>query len=197
MGSRGALAPGTCGGHTNCGATTYLWLMGCQASCKRPSISRKFAVAMPSGWVRKVTGGTPPLGPWTTPPPATRTKPAGTHRLDSFTPCRLCPSRPIVGGAGSPPLPGSLVYSPSTHWSTQGPGSGHVPRHQQSWGFWEAHGSDHYAGPHGCSSTFIVTISSPKPILGAKKGFRKNSIFQKKFRCHSIAYPTQKRPSPH
>ena len=32
-------------------------------------------------------------------------------------------------------------------------------------------------GPHGCSSTRIVTKSSPKPILGATEGFRKKANF--------------------
>ena len=31
----------------------------------------------------------------------------------------------------------------------------------------------HCVGPHGCSSTRIVTKSSPKPVPGATKGFRK------------------------
>ena len=35
----------------------------------------------------------------------------------------------------------------------------------------------HYVGPHGCSSTRIVTKSSPKPIPGAKEGFRKKANF--------------------
>ena len=39
------------------GSDAYLRLMGRQASCKRPSISAKLAVAVPSGLERKVTGG--------------------------------------------------------------------------------------------------------------------------------------------
>ena len=35
----------------------------------------------------------------------------------------------------------------------------------------------HYVGPHGCSSTRIVTKSSPKPIPGATRGFPKQSNF--------------------
>ena len=35
----------------------------------------------------------------------------------------------------------------------------------------------HYVGPHGCSSTRIVTKSSPKPIPGATEGFRKKANF--------------------
>ena len=35
----------------------------------------------------------------------------------------------------------------------------------------------HYVGPHGCSSTRIVTKSSPKPILGATAGFQKKANF--------------------
>ena len=35
-------------------------------------------------------------------------------------------------------------------------------------------------GPHGCSSTCIVTKSSPKPILGATEGFHETSNFKKK-----------------
>ena len=37
--------------------------------------------------------------------------------------------------------------------------------------------SGHYVGPHGCSSTRIVTKSSPKPIPGATEGFRKKANF--------------------
>ena len=37
--------------------------------------------------------------------------------------------------------------------------------------------SGHYVGPHGCSSTRIVTKSSPKPIPGATEGFRKKAKF--------------------
>ena len=38
----------------------------------------------------------------------------------------------------------------------------------------ELHGSSsYYVGPYGCSSTRIVTKSSPKPIPGATDGFRK------------------------
>ena len=39
--------------------------------------------------------------------------------------------------------------------------------------------SGHYMGPHGCSSTRIVTKSSPKPILGATEGFHETSNFKK------------------
>ena len=35
----------------------------------------------------------------------------------------------------------------------------------------------HYVGSHGCSSTRIVTKSSPKPIIGATGGFPKKSNF--------------------
>ena len=35
----------------------------------------------------------------------------------------------------------------------------------------------HYLGPHECSSSRIVIKSSPKPIPGATKGFRKNTYF--------------------
>ena len=35
----------------------------------------------------------------------------------------------------------------------------------------------HYMGPHGRSSTRIVTKSSPKPILGARAGFRQKANF--------------------
>ena len=35
----------------------------------------------------------------------------------------------------------------------------------------------HYVGPHGCSSTRIITKSSPKPIPGATEGFRKKANF--------------------
>ena len=37
--------------------------------------------------------------------------------------------------------------------------------------------SGHYVGTHGCSSTRIVTKSSPKPIPGATEGFRKKANF--------------------
>ena len=37
---------------------------------------------------------------------------------------------------------------------------------------WLGGPSGHYVGPHGCSSTSIVTKRSPKPILGAT-GFRR------------------------
>ena len=37
--------------------------------------------------------------------------------------------------------------------------------------------SGHNVGPPGCSSTCIVTKSSPKPIPGATKGFRKKVKF--------------------
>ena len=35
----------------------------------------------------------------------------------------------------------------------------------------------HCVGPHGCSSTRIVTKSSPKPIPGVTEGFPKKSNF--------------------
>ena len=51
--------------------------------------------------------------------------------------------------------------------------------------------SGHYVGPHGRSSTRIVTKWSPKPNLGATKGFPKKSKCEKIFRCHQIiAYTT-------
>ena len=37
--------------------SAYLQLMGRQASCNRESISRRFAVGVPSGRTGKVTGG--------------------------------------------------------------------------------------------------------------------------------------------
>ena len=37
--------------------------------------------------------------------------------------------------------------------------------------------SGHHVGPHGCSSTRIVTKSSPKPIPGATEGFAKKANF--------------------
>ena len=61
----------------------------------------------------------------------------------------------------------------------------------------------HYVGPRGCSSTRIVTKSSPKPIPGATEGFPKKSNFgnlagvteqptQRQFRgfleCHGSGY---------
>ena len=39
------------------GSDAYLRFMGRQASCRRPSISARLAVAVPSGLERKVTGG--------------------------------------------------------------------------------------------------------------------------------------------
>ena len=39
------------------GSIAYLRLMGRQPSCRRPSISARLAVAVPSGLVRKVAGG--------------------------------------------------------------------------------------------------------------------------------------------
>ena len=42
----------------------------------------------------------------------------------------------------------------------------------------------HYVGPHGCSSTHIVTKSSPKPIPGATEGFPKMANFWKSPTVH-------------
>ena len=41
------------------------------------------------------------------------------------------------------------------------------------------HRPSYYVGPHGFSSTCIVTKRSPKPILGATEGFHQKSNFEK------------------
>ena len=56
------------------------------------------------------------------------------------------------------------------------------PTQQQFWGFRDpwlgVHGPrSHYVGPYGCSSSRIVTKSSPKPIPAVIERFRKKSKF--------------------
>ena len=48
----------------------------------------------------------------------------------------------------------------------------------------------HYAGPHGCSRTRIVTNSAPKPISGATEGFheKSNSIAFGNAPCREASY---------
>ena len=50
----------------------------------------------------------------------------------------------------------------------------------------------HYVGPRGCSSTCIVTKSSPKPIPGATEGFPKKANFWKSCRCHQTTLSSVK-----
>ena len=44
--------------------------------------------------------------------------------------------------------------------------------------------SGHYVGPHGCSSTCIVTKCLPKPSPGVTEGFWKKLNFEIFCRCH-------------
>ena len=46
-------------------------------------------------------------------------------------------------------------------------------------------------GPHGCSSTRIVTKRSPKPILGATEGFHEKSNFKKLSRATQQPIPCE------
>ena len=94
-----------------------------------------------------------------------------------------CSSTRIVTKASPKPMPGA------TEGFRKKANFGHLagvtkqPTQQQFRGFWRGpwlglYGlGGHYVGPHGCSSTRIVTKSSPKPMPGATEGFRKKANF--------------------
>ena len=94
-----------------------------------------------------------------------------------------CSSTHIVTKSSPKPIPGATEGFPKKSSFGNLAGVTKQPTQRQSRGFWGGawlglYGlGGHYMGPHGCSSTHIVTKSSPKPIPGVTEGFPKKSSF--------------------
>ena len=92
-------------------------------------------------------------------------------------------------GGGAPPLQKNFKHRPGHH--------GDDPMGCLRHGPWLGLDgpSGHYVGPHGRSSTRIVTKRSPKPILRATEGFQKKSKCEKKILL-PLASPSRRESTP-